>query len=238
MLSLCFFMKGDNKQALKAAKGVILYEPLEKKLYSSNEPNSYNRLVRGYTLGWMRCRPEELALFSGKLRTAALLGDFYYEIEDEPKCLEIRRNLVNGKYGKLNREQTASAKYRLAEILYRMFKIKEARKVLSEFEKKYSSTLMYPTAMIGLGNICSGSTNPDIIREALKFYQKALKKAGSKRHIHDAMYNIAAMYYRLGKTKKALAAYKKLYAKYPHCQYKPLIEAYIKKLEKNQPLFN
>ncbi|MBN1225321.1 MAG: tetratricopeptide repeat protein, partial [Candidatus Aminicenantes bacterium] len=235
MLSLCFFIKGDKEQALKAAKAVIMFEPLERMMYDSRQPNSYTRLIRGYQLGWMRCMPQELALFSDKLRTAVLLGDFYYEIEDEERCEAVRRRLAEGLLGRLNHDQEASAKYRLAEILYRMFRVQEAKILLLELTgKKYKGAYRSPDALIGLGNIYSAAPGRENLVEAIRCYESAVSVAGTPHHEQTAMYYLASAYREDGRPKDALQTYRRLLKKYPAGTYIKLIEKYINKIEEER----
>lgn len=229
MLSLCFFMKGDYDQALKAARAVVLYEPLEKMFYNSGQRNSYSRLVKYYKRKWMYAEPEEIKCFSDKLKTALILGDFYYAVEAEQRCREIRENLVAGKYGKLTKKQHAVARYYLAEIIFRQGDFKAAVEVIKPFaEGKLKGTNCSAKALIGLGNIYYQKNDNKSIDLATRCYAKAeLYAQGNTKE--TAMFFLANAYKRQKLDKHADAKYKQILKLNPDTVWKSLITKYYKK---------
>lgn len=223
MLSLCFFIQGKKDKALNAAKAVLAYEPLERKMYQEKRPNSYQRLLRAYNLGWFRCLPAELKLFRTKQRTAVILGDFYYEVEDYTKCENVRRNLVRKKYGTLTKEQTASALYRLAEACFILKNEKECRELLERIADQYQNCFSAADALIGLGNILSSGGKPENLQRSAELYTAAAKVAKDPLR-EKAMFYALISWKQLGERKKAEKVLRTLLAKYPKGRYHALAQ--------------
>ena len=178
-LSFLHYMKGEKDAALALAGSVLKYEPIERQFNANNEPNTYKRLVTYYNRGWMYAKPEELDLFKGKLRTAVLLGDFYYAQEEWEKCVHHRQDILDGKYGKLNKEQTADMIFRVADATV-WFENKDdtAIKMLQPFiDVEYKGTFIRPHALILLGSFEGKQLRDKVgVEKAIKCYTEALKE--------------------------------------------------------------
>jgi len=236
MLSLCFFIKGDQEQALNATKAILKYEPLEKMFYQKGAPNSYNRLYQGYKKGWLCTPPDQLSLFQNRKKLAVILGDFYFEIEDEEKCRKIRERMLAEKYGSLNREQEACARYKLAEIAYRQFDFETVKSILNDFTlNKYKGCLARADALIGLGNVYIQDNKAT--STAISCYEMAARCAnGLKKEM--ALYYTANAYALLKDEKNALYKYKEVLKLNPDTTFRNLCHEKIRKLEKNKQEIN
>ncbi len=178
-LSFLHYMKGEKDAALALTESVLKYEPIERQFNANNEPNTYQRLVFCYKRGWMYARPEELDLFKGKLRTTVLLGDFYYAQEEWEKCVHHRQDILDGKFGKLNKEQTADMIYRVADAsVWFERKDESAIKMLDPFlNGEYKGTFIRPEALIGLGTLVGKQLRDKAgVEKAIKCYREALKE--------------------------------------------------------------
>jgi tetratricopeptide (TPR) repeat protein len=228
MLSLCFFIEGDLEQAQKAARAILLYDPVERHFADLGRPNAHARLQSGFDRGWLRTPPEELALFKDRQRVATLLGDFYYEIEDEPKTLRVRRNLAVGVYGRLDRSRFASANYRLAEILYRTGNLDEARTRLREVaDMSGKPGPAYCEALLGLGNLAFMGPEPSDKLAAATWYEQALAVAKTDIQRQCAIHYLANAQRLGGRPRDAMKTYQNYLKEYPDGAFRDLSRKYL-----------
>ncbi len=214
-LSFLHYMKGEKEAALALAGSVLKYEPIERQFNANHEPNTYKRLVTYYKRGWMYAKPEELDLFKGKLRTAVLLGDFYYAQEEWEKCVHHRQDILDGKYGKLNKEQTADMIFRVADASV-WFEEKDdtAIKMLQPFlDGEYKGTYIRAHALISLGSLAGKQLRDKAGQEkSILCYGEALKEIkDNKCELADrARFFMSSSYHRgLGDTHKVEGSYEK-----------------------------
>jgi len=234
MISLCYFIQSNKEKAIHYIKSAIELEPYEKILLKADKPNSFSRLLNGYHKGWLRTPPEELNLFSDKLKTAVILGDFYYEIEDEEKCYTIRKNIFQKFYGNLTTKQEGSARCRLAEIMFRKGdKLEKIAKILKAFESgKFKASPAFPKAMIALGNIYYMKKHlkdnfVSYLSSAISCYEQAAKNAKGLDK-QTALFYLGNAYRSNGEFKKAEKTYKTVLKLAPNSPYyKDLCIEYI-----------
>jgi hypothetical protein len=232
ILSLCFFIKGDGERALKALKAIVKYEPLENAMWRSGRPNSYSRLLGDYGRGHLRALPEEIALYKGRLRTALLLGDFYYETEDMDRCLAIRKALADGVYGRLNSKQRSSALYKLAEALNLAGRSEDVPDILRRASAEAPVSPVSDEIYMALGNLAFARGDRSGYEESAELYARALRTArGLKREM--ALCYFAEALRECGRGKEALATYKKLLKLNPGTCYGKICEHHIGELERS-----
>lgn len=101
-------------------------------------PNSYSRLNADFNQARMFATSEELTNFKGKIRTAVIVGDYYYEMEDWDKAFDIY-TYYDRKFGdKLNLRARAYMDYDLGNLYLIKENDKKGLEYLSKFEgKKY-----------------------------------------------------------------------------------------------------
>jgi tetratricopeptide (TPR) repeat protein len=231
LLSFYAFATGDGAQANAYLDAAIEHDHLERRFHASGLPNSYERLRLGYGKGWLRTPKEFAGFFPGRLRLVFLLGDFYYEIEDEDRCLRLRKRLVQGWYGQLNSEQEAAAKYRLAGILYRRMEFKKAEAVLQDIVRKHADTSAEGWAYIALGNLCANLKEEDAAAKSIGYYEDALKADLPARAMERGLYFLGHAYIAAGQFNKAARAFRRILERYPKSVLRDLSRKYLEKVE-------
>jgi len=151
-LGYIYFLKGDKNTALELAESVLKYDPMERNFHQEGEPNTYQRMLLCYKRGELYSPPEELAFFKDKLLIAVRIGEFYYLQEEWQKCLSLRQDILDEKYGKLNKEQKAIMIYRIADVKAWVVDDHKVRSsILAPFAKgEFKGTYIYPHALYGL----------------------------------------------------------------------------------------
>jgi len=230
MLSLFAFLAGDRARAETLLADAMQHDPVEGGLFASGSPNSYSRLRSAYQKGWF-CQPEAHArFFKGNQRDLLLLGDFYYEIEDEDRCLLVRQRLVDGAYGALTVPQKASAEYRLACILFRMMRFDEARTVLTRTIADCPGTEGQAWCYIGMGNLSLQMTDKREQAKASGYYEKALEAKLLPHEKERTLYYLGRAYQVAELPKRALETFQQLIEQYPTGAYGALCRKYIMEL--------
>ncbi len=154
-LSYIYFLKGDKEKALALSESVLKYDPMERKFHEEQDANTYQRMQFCYKRGELYAPPEELAFFKDKLLLAVQIAEFYYLQEEWGKCLRLRQNILDEKYGRLNKEQKGIMLYRLADIkVWTEETHKPAIALLQPFARgEFKGTYIYPAALYGLATI-------------------------------------------------------------------------------------
>ena len=245
-LGFIYYLKGESDKALELSKSILKYDPMERKFYEEQDANTYQRLQLFYPRGWLYAPPEELAFFKGKLLLAVKVAEFYYAQEEWEKCLRIRQDIYDEKYGKLNREQKGIMLYRLADItVWTEETNAPAIALLQPFTKgEFKGTYIYPIALYGLSTI-DGMYLDDkaAMLRTIGYCEEAMKYVEDKKcDLADKIrYFMAERYYRSlhcihkedGALKKAISIYNDI-LKNPKSRWRNLVLNDISEIEGNK----
>jgi len=148
--SLCRFLDRDVDGALGDVKIILELDPHDRELFETGMLSNYQRLRDGYRSGGLHATDEELALFSGRLRTAVLVADLHFEMERNRAAIKRYRRLPDHWRG-LDAGQRAYLTYAMARAytLDRQFEWGEA--LLDPFFERghpFTRTPSWPRAAI------------------------------------------------------------------------------------------
>ncbi len=148
---LCHFVLGNKEQALEDIKVIIRNSPEEKKNFERGWFNSYSRLKSEFEQDRMFATKEELSQFKGKARTAVMIADYYYEIEDWNTAFELYclyRELFGNKF---NKKANAYFDYVLGNLYLLKKQDNMGFALLEKFDGKlYEDTPTWPRAIFAL----------------------------------------------------------------------------------------
>jgi tetratricopeptide (TPR) repeat protein len=148
---LCHYILGNKEQALEDIKVIIRNSPEERKNFEAGWFNSYSRLRDEFKEGRMFATKEELAQFKGKVKTAVMVADYYYEIEDWNRAFELYtfyRELYGSKF---NKKANAYFDYVLGNLYLLRKEDEKGFTLLEKFDGKlYEDTATWPRAIFAL----------------------------------------------------------------------------------------
>ncbi|RMD81204.1 MAG: hypothetical protein D6820_05540, partial [Lentisphaerae bacterium] len=197
------FLLGEKDAAIKKLDLILKLDPFERRFYEMGWPNTYSRLRAEFEEGRMFATQEDLKHFKGKLRTAIMAADLYYEMERWEDARE-RYVRFDRKYGKrLDRVARAYVDLMLAFSASTTRRKTEAYRRFSAFEseKRYYGTPSWPRAMFWLATYYQNKpeTRPHAIKCLRRVYETIPKsETGGK-----ALLTIGLYYYNFGDFEKA-----------------------------------
>jgi tetratricopeptide (TPR) repeat protein len=150
-MGFILFAQGDKKGSIAQFERLRVLDP-ESKLDEKTHPSDRSRLLWGAENGYLYAMPNELKLYSGRLRFAVLLGDFYYVTQDFVRFRQIFSRILEGDFGALQGDKIAYPQLAYATSIYwsgnRNQAFDEYLKVLT-----HKNTLSARRATIAVGNL-------------------------------------------------------------------------------------
>jgi len=113
------FARGDGEKALAQWRRIIALDTEAKDGDLATSPNNFTRLKFGAEHGYLIAYPQELALYPGRLRTAVMLGDFYYVTQQHHRATMTCERLLEGAYETLSPAQHDYVHFLLGSVIYR-----------------------------------------------------------------------------------------------------------------------
>lgn len=230
-LGFLHFCSGENEKAVDYYAKIPLLDPVTGMLESSGEWNDYRRLKWGVDHGYLYAHPEELRWYSGKQRSAVLLGDFYYVTEQHDRAQKIYLDLLHGKYGGLSRQGMDYPQYAYATCLYWTEGREAAFSNYLKVVANKAGTLSMDRAAYAAGKISREIRDRRIQAEGRALLGTLAKSARRNEFVLQATLVIALDLIAEGQTAKGLDMLKR----FPQNEYgfDELAAYYLKQYEKN-----
>jgi tetratricopeptide (TPR) repeat protein len=141
--------------------------------------------------GCLYATPAEMKSFTvSRMRVAVFLADLAYENEEHAKAENLYKQILSGKYGKLNNNQEAYLTYALANCCAYQWKDSETARLLSKFNTEFKKTPSTPRAWLMMGNRATRKLNPGSASEKAGFgyYSKLVKEFPESKEAESALY--------------------------------------------------
>lgn len=152
--ALCCYMKGNTEEAVKHVGIIPHVDEAERRSFETGWPNSYSRLKAEFEQGRMFATKEELSSFEGEARTAIMVADYYYEIEQWREAAKRYRDIDRTMRRKLSKNARAYLDFMLANSLRLVEKDRVGSLAyLHKFRDEYKDTPTWPRGMFALFNV-------------------------------------------------------------------------------------
>jgi|GEM_PF-2239675 len=199
--ALCSFIMGKTKEALEMLNVILDVDLAERANYQQGMPNSYSRLKAEFEQGRMYATAEELKSFTGKVRVAIMVADYYYEMEQRKEAAQRYFRIDREMRKDLNLKARAYLDYMLGNCtLVTEYNNDKALTFYEKFRYEYRNTPTWPRAMMATFTAYQNKGEYDKALNTLKEIQrKAPKSEWGKR----AYYHQGEFLYARGQKKKA-----------------------------------
>lgn len=199
------FLLGDKKTAISLLDVILKLDKSERQLYKKGWPNTYSRLKAEFEQDRLFATTEDLKHFKGKLRTAIMVADFYYEIEQWDEAARRYREFDSKWGSKLDLTARAYLDLMLGYTANTTKRRNEAWKYFKKFEtnKRYERTPSWPRAMFTLFTMYQ--SEPKTRKKGLRCLQLVAKKRkgtaiGDRAYYHQGEFYFAFGHYDKAKT--------------------------------------
>jgi len=151
--SLCHFIMGDRNKALEGLDIILQVDDTERGSYRVGMPNSYSRLKAEFEQGRMFATQEELMAFKGDARTALLVAEYYFEIEQWNEAKRRYERIDRNIRGRLKLSACAYLDFMLGNCALMTGNTEAALQQYKKFETVYKKTPTWPRAMFNIFNV-------------------------------------------------------------------------------------
>ena len=187
---LCHFIRGEKAPALEDIRIILEVDEAELAARRTGFPNSYSRLKAEFEQGRMFATREELDLFKGRERTALMVAEYYFEIEDWQTAARLYRKFNRENRDRLGLAAKAYLDYQLGNCaLMGEGDRTEAYELFLRFDKTYAHTPTWPRAMMSLFSLAQ--SRPGGQDAALGYLQRISKRLPSSTWGREAVYHQA-----------------------------------------------
>jgi len=200
-----YFARNDTERAITNWERVIQFDSSINDGDLSTTANDFTRLRFGAENSYLIAYPEELKMYPQRLRTAILLGDFYYVTREWDRAEAQYKRVYQSHYGVLSAQQREYPSFALGSVSYWQGDVSKSIDIMKKVASDEGvETFTQARAAYAIGNILANGGSNDQVQEGIQWWIGLVRSGLRNEYTAKARISLAIKRYESGDSDNAI----------------------------------